>query len=606
LSGLAPFPDRWGLPYGGDVSDTNSAAPVGDLESKVLAFDELQVLDGHLYWVESWGSGTSIARWSPEEGTFTRPFEIGSSAHSYGGGAFTLSAGRLLAVSSATGQICDPVEDVPLTARSGSFGALTSAAGSVAAILDTGDTDQLITLQPGSEAVEVLWEAPFLASPAVAGQRIAWAQWPESAAPWNHCEVWTADLVEGNGLSSAVRIAGGPEESAIEPKWGSDGDLYFMSDRTGWWNLYRWNGAEVVPVAPVASDCAAAPWELGYSSYAFLESGRIAMLARNGPPARLLLASPSDDLREVTTPYTSIKPYVAAIGDRVAVIGSSPAVPAQIALIDVDQPDTSAPIRISAAEVSDGPAGKSEIHTFDSDGVPITLVWNPPHHHEGGPVPTIVRAHPGPTHHLEMRLDADLWYYTEQGFAVIDVDYRGSTGYGREFRQSLYGHWGVFDARDCTAAARWALDTNRAQSGAVFIIGASAGGFTALHAASLPDNPFALAVARSAIVDPAKWVSVTPRFHRPNARALGGAAVGAEKIGIPLLLIHGDDDKVVPVNDIVDLTGTLRGIGSQVELIRFPDGGHYLSGAKVKPRVLEAEVRAFRSMLNRPRPAGSG
>jgi predicted acyl esterase len=160
-------------------------------------------------------------------------------------------------------------------------------------------------------------------------------------------------------------------------------------------------------------------------------------------------------------------------------------------------------------------------------------VWNPPRHRSEGPVPTIVRAHPGPTHHLEMRLDADLRYYTDHGFAVIDVDYRGSTGYGREFRRSLYGHWGDFDARDCAEAARWAVETGRATAGEVFLVGASAGGFTALRAAALPGSPFALAVARSAIVDPAKWVEVTPRLHRPNARALGGTAVEAADINIP-------------------------------------------------------------------------
>jgi dipeptidyl aminopeptidase/acylaminoacyl peptidase len=587
------------------VSDANAVPPAGDLASRVLAFDELQALGGRLYWVESGKSGTSIARWSPGEETVTYPFEVGSSVHSYGGGTFTLCSGRLLAVASSTGQIWDPVERISLTAQSGSFGALTPSGSSVVAVVEDGDSDQLVTVNPDSGAVQVFWEAPFLASPAVDGPRIAWAQWPDTAAPWNHCEIWTADIPHGTSLESAVRIAGGPEESAVEPKWGPDGDLYFMSDRTGWWNLYRWDGAEVVPVAPVPADCAAAPWELGYSSYAFLESGRIAMLARSGPPARILVAAPGQNLLEISVPYTSIKPYIAAIGDRVGLIGSSPAIPAQIALVDVDQSDATMPVRVSEPEVPGDPAGNAEIHTFESDGQPITLVWNPPRHHQGGPVPTIVRAHPGPTHHLEMRLDADLWYYTEQGFAVIDVDYRGSTGYGREFRRSLYGHWGDFDARDCAGAAHWALDTNRARPGEVFIIGASAGGFTALHAASLPDNPFALAVARSAIVDPAKWVAVTPRFHRPNARALGGAPVGAEKIRIPLLLIHGDDDKVVPVDDIVELADTLSGIGSQVELIRFPDGGHYLSGATVKPRVLEAEVEAFRSMLNQTRPGVS-
>jgi pimeloyl-ACP methyl ester carboxylesterase len=583
------------------VGDTNAVSATENLAAKVFALDELQSLDGRLCWIESDQSGTSIATWSAVEGLGRIPFNVGSTVHSYGGGTFTIGASGFLAVEATSGQVWDLSSNTAITSQPGAFGALTPSGQAVLAIHDRGDTDELVEIDPISGGIRTLRTAAFLSSPAVQGSRLAWSEWPDSAAPWNHCELWVAADSQEAGLDSAVRIAGGPEESAIEPKWGPDGHLYFLSDRTGWWNLYRWDGTDISPVAPVEADCAAAPWELGYSSYAFLESGRIALLARNGPPARLLVAVPGQDIRELAIPYTSIKPYIAAIGNHIGVIGSSPTIPAQVALIDTDQAEGTVPIRASESEVPGDSISKAEIHTFESDGGSITLVWNPPRRRTDGPVPTIVRAHPGPTHHLEMRLDADLWYYTDQGFAVIDVDYRGSTGYGREFRRSLYGNWGDFDARDCAGAARWAVETGRAVSGELFLVGASAGGFTALHAAALPDNPFALAVARSAIVDPVKWVMATPRFHRPNAQALGGAAVEPEKIGIPLLLIHGDDDKVVPVGDIVDLAETLRSLGRQVELIRFADGGHYLSSAKVKTSVLEAEVGAFCSALSRSR-----
>jgi alpha-beta hydrolase superfamily lysophospholipase len=583
------------------VGDTNAVPETESLAAKVLALDELEAFGDRLSWTESDRSGSSIATWSPAEGLVRIPFDVGSTVHSYGGGTFTISASGILAVEASSGQIWDLATNAPITSEPGVFAALTPSGPSVLAVHDRGESDELVEIDRVSGDIRSIRSAPFLSSPTVRGSRLAWAEWPESAAPWNHCEVWaSADFREKDPLA-AVRIAGGPEESAIEPKWGPDGHLYFLSDRTGWWNLYRWDGTDITPVAPVDADCAAAPWELGYSSYAFLKSGRIALLARSGPPARLLIASPGQEIHELTIPYTSIKPYIAAIGDRIGVIGSSPVIPAQIAFVDPDQADLTTPIRTSEPPVPGVPSSSAEIHSFESDGVSVTLVWTPPRHQTGGPVPTIVRAHPGPTHHLEMRLDADLWYYTDQGFAVIDVDYRGSTGYGREFRRSLYGHWGDFDARDCAGAARWAVDTGRAAAGEVFLVGASAGGFTALHAAALTDNPFAMAAARSAIVDPAKWVEVTPRFHRPNARALGGTAVEAADINIPVLLIHGDDDKVVPVGDIISLAESLEDIGGQVELIRFADGGHYLSSAKVRTSVLEAEVKAFHSTLSHSR-----
>lgn len=583
------------------MGDTTAVPATESLAAKVFALDELQAFDGRLCWSESDRNGSSIATWSRTEGLVRIPFKVGSTVHSYGGGTFTVASECLLAVEASSGQVWNLNANRKVTSEPGAFGALTPSGSSVLAVRDLGEADELVEINPVSGKIRTLREAAFLSSPVARESRLAWAEWPASAAPWNHCEIWVATDFQADGPLGTTRIAGGPQESAIEPKWGPDGHLYFLSDRTGWWNLYCWDGTNTLPVAPIEADCAAAPWELGYSSYAILESGRIAMLARNGPPARLLITGPGPEVRELAIPYTSIKPYVAAVGDRIAIIGAAPAVPAQIALIDPDQADTVTPIRVSEPHVSGDPTGKAEIHTFESDGEPITLVWNPPRHHSGGPVPTIVRAHPGPTHHIEMRLDADLWYYTDQGFAVIDVDYRGSTGYGRAFRRSLYGHWGDFDARDCTRAAHWALATGRAVAGELFLVGASAGGFTALHASTLPDNPFARVVARSAIVDPAEWVKATPRFHRPNAQALGGLAVKPDAIRVPLLLIHGDDDKVVPVGDVIDLVESLRAIGARVELLRFANGGHYLASAKVKTSVLEAEVKAFQSALSASR-----
>lgn len=580
------------------MGDTNSASSAKSIASKALALDELQVFGGTLFWVESGHSGSSITSWSPQHGVESRPFSAGSSAHSYGGGCFTVTPEGLFAVESPSGHIANVETGNRITDYPGQFGALSPAENSLVAISDSGSADRLVEVNPGSGAVRTLHQAAFLSSPAVYDRRLAWAQWPEDAAPWNHCEIWMAEYLPGKGISSPVHLAGGADESAIEPRWGPDGQLYFLSDRTGWWNLYRWKDGGPEPVAPVEADCAAAPWELGYASYAFLESGRAVLLARKGPPARLLLVERDGAIREIPLPYTSIKPYLTALGERVALIGSSSNASAQVALIDPDDRNGGIVVRASESAVPISNGRASEIHTIESDGQAITVVWHPPRGHVDGPVPTIVRAHPGPTHHVEMRLDADLWYYTDQGFAVIDVDYRGSTGYGREFRRTLYGHWGEFDAIDCTTAARWAIDTRHAAVGTTFILGASAGGFTALKAASLPDSPFAMAVARSAVVDPAKWIAATPRFHRPNARALKGEPVQADRITVPVLLIHGDDDKVVPVDDVVELADALRRMRKPVDLIRFSNGGHYLSGTAVKTKVLDAEVDAFRAVVS--------
>jgi dipeptidyl aminopeptidase/acylaminoacyl peptidase len=185
-------------------------------------------------------------------------------------------------------------------------------------------------------------------------------------------------------------------------------------------------------------------------------------------------------------------------------------------------------------------------------------------------------------------------FFTSRGFAVADVDYRGSTGYGREFRQAIYGRWGVVDVEDCRNVADHLLQIGVARPGAVFISGASAGGYTALRAVHGP-GPFAAAVARSAIVDPLRWRQTAPRFQRPHAAMLAhaDAKVTADAITTPILLLHGDRDEIAPASDAIELAEALRDRGSAAQLIRFPTAGHYLSSTEYRTVALEAELALY-------------
>lgn len=212
--------------------------------------------------------------------------------------------------------------------------------------------------------------------------------------------------------------------------------------------------------------------------------------------------------------------------------------------------------------------------------------------------PLIVRAHPGPTASINTRLDWHVQFLTHNGFAVVDVDYRGSAGYGRAFRRSLYGRWGTADVEDCSAVARYLLEHGRTRPGQVFIIGTSAGGYTALQAVS-QRTPFAGAVARSAIVDPERWRVAAPRWQRPHAAALSGpaGAVRPDAIARPVLLIHGSDDHVAPIADVAALADLVNQRGGNAELLIL-DAGHKLSAREVTARALEAEIGFYRSSLS--------
>ncbi|AYF30446.1 S9 family peptidase [Micromonospora tulbaghiae] len=378
--------------------------------------------------------------------------------------------------------------------------------------------------------------------------------------------------------------------------------MYFMSDRSGWWNLYRWDGHGVEAVAPLAGECAAEPWELGYASYDFLDDGRIVMAVQEGPRHRLVVIDPTGTVQPVDLPYTSIKPYLAAQGSTVALIASSPTAAPQVALVHLakDEPQLEVLARSEHAELSGTEVSTPvELRVRVPDGREVlALVYPPTGSTTGWQAPVIIRAHPGPTASCLLRLDWQVQFFTSRGFAVVDVDYLGSTGYGRAFRESLYGRWGLDDVTDCTSVAEHLLAAGRAVPGQVFIRGASAGGYTALHAVA-QNGPFAAATAVSAIVDPDRWATTVPRFQRAHAMRLRGGAgrVRADAVRRPVLFVHGTDDDVAVAEDVRELTAQLASRGARHELLLLPGVGHYVASSARAGEALEAELAHYRSVM---------
>ncbi|WP_442788699.1 alpha/beta hydrolase family protein [Dactylosporangium sp. NBC_01737] len=370
--------------------------------------------------------------------------------------------------------------------------------------------------------------------------------------------------------------------------------MYFMSDRTGWWNLYRHDGTAV---APMTAECAAAPWELGYASYCFLDDGRIVMTVREGPAHRLVVLDGGGSVSPVVTPYTSIRPCLAGSGSSVALVGSAPDLPQQVALVRPGEP----------LEIVAGAAAVPGVSTPSRLDVPVdggvrqvvALVYPPAGAPHDWSAPLIVRAHPGPTASVALRLDPQVQYFTDRGFAVADVDHTGSTGYGRAFRESLHGRWGIDDVADCAAVASHLVASGRAVAGQVFIRGASAGGYTALQAVSQA-GVFAAAVAVSAVVDPDRWAETAPRFQRPHATRLrgGAGAVTASAILTPVLLIHGTEDAVIPADAVVELADELRARDAPHELLLLKGVGHDVAASDDAGAALEAELHLYQRLID--------
>jgi dipeptidyl aminopeptidase/acylaminoacyl peptidase len=416
--------------------------------------------------------------------------------------------------------------------------------------------------------------------------------------PWDSSELVVAPYTAGE-VGAPVRVAGGSDESVTQPYWAGDGRLWFVSDRTGWCNLYAWDGQQSIVVAPVESEVAPPQWEAGYASYVPLPGGGVVMSVLAGPRHRLEVHDEAGR-RTVGCGYTSVKPYLAVDSGRLLAIAASPTQPPRPVSIDLtgrEGGQVLAPDLEPAQE--EVLLSRPEILTVSANGgTPITAVLYPPvGASPGWSAPLVVRAHPGPTSSISLRLDWHVQFLTSQGFAVVDVDYRGSAGYGRAFRRSLYGQWGTADVQDCARLAQHLLEAGRTRPGLVFISGASAGGYTALQAVSGP-SLFSGAVARSAIVDPRRWRQSAPRWQRPHAAALLGPAGAVDPAAItrPVLLIHSASDHVAPLADVTALADRLAARDHRHELIVLGAGKHLLSARQEAARALGAEVDFYRAV----------
>jgi dipeptidyl aminopeptidase/acylaminoacyl peptidase len=587
-----------------------------------LAFDELRLVGDSVLWIETrprGGGARMLVQWCAALGSrdLTPPgFDVGSGIHAYGGGSYATVPGVVWCsgakgglhqvTASGTGQpIISAVADVDamygdVVEHGGELLSVRESAGS------TGVGDALVAVPIGGNAGEarVLARSDgFFAAPQPTAGRLAWVGWDGDQMPWDGSRLWVADYRSGGPIGERVQVAGGRDESVLEPRWGPDGQLYFVSDRSGWWNLYRWDGSGTYPVAAVSAECAAAPWELGYSSYAFLDDGRIVIAVQDGPRHGLALIERDGALRRVDLPYTFFKPYLAARGQTVGMIGASPSVAPQVVRVNLAGPSPGVEVLARAEPVGlDGVAiSEPEQWSVLTPGGRhlVALFYPPTGAHRGSAAPLIVRAHPGPTASSPLRLDWQVQFFTSRGFAVVDVDYSGSTGYGRAFRQSLYGRWGIDDVTDCRAVAEHALRTGRAVGGQVFIRGASAGGYTALQAICA-DGPFAAATAVSAIVDPDHWVHHAPRFQQAHAVHLrgGAGAVRAEAIRRPVLLIHGTGDPVAPVTKVAELADGLAARRIPHRLLILGEVGHLVAVSADAQSALQAELHLYRTVID--------
>jgi dipeptidyl aminopeptidase/acylaminoacyl peptidase len=612
---------------------------------QATAYDAVHISGEALYWLETRPSQAGravVVRWMENAGpTDAVParFDVGSRVHEYGGGAY-LPAGRTLFVCNQGDQrlyrIDGQRDPVPITP------APLTPAGLRYADLRLVSSGELVCVRErhqGGEVVNELVALPvdgsaepwvvasghdFYAAPRPSpdGRRLAWLTWDRPCMPWDGADLWVADLGPDGRLGPARHVAGGPHESIVQPEWSAESVLHFVSDRSGWWNLYRERDGQVEPLLSMAAEFADAPWELDYSSYAFVGDGRIACRYREHGRDRLGLLGPeSGRLTDLPIPYTSLKPYLRAVGDRLAFIGASPTTSSAVATLHAP---TGRLDVLAGAEVSLDPAWVSVPQPIEfpaRDGQTAHALYYPPTNPEvtkpaDAWPPLLVQAHPGPTADAKARLDLRIQFFTSRGFAVVEVNYAGSTGYGRGYRERLTGQWGVADVADCLDAARSLIQAGEVDGRRLVISGESAGGFTALCALA-SEELFAVGASRFGIADLETFRRQAPKFQAHELDRLVGPYPEAaatyrarsplhavDRIARPVLLVHGLEDTVVPPMQAQVMAEALARRGVPHILLTFPGEGHGFRRPESIRRALEAELSFYLAALGLapPRP----
>lgn len=471
---------------------------------------------------------------------------------------------------------------------------------------------------------EVLVSGPdFVAAPRLSpdGARMAWLQWNHPNMPWDDVELLVRDIATG----AQTVVAGGRGESVGEPRWQADGTLLFLSDRTDWWNLYRWlPHAGVEPVVQTDAELGVAAWQFGMSRSAALDDGTVVFARYRDGRDGLAVRAVDGVLRDLDQPFTALSALCSA-GDDVVFVGGTPTSAAGIYRLDPATGELTVLRQPPEFGIGLGYLSVPEHITYPTTaGATAHALFYPPTNPEftgpeGQLPPVRVQVHGGPTGTGHSSLKTSYQYWTSRGFAVVDVNHRGSTGYGRRYREALRGGWGVTDVEDCMAAVSWLAARGRVDGDRLTISGGSAGGYTALAALAGKDTPFTAGADRYGLVDLEAFARDAHKFESHYLERLIGPYPQRRDIYVerspithiadltrPVIVLQGTEDAVVPPSQSQLIVDALRGRGVPVAYLLFDGEQHGFRLAENICRALDAELSFYGQVLGFELPAAEG
>jgi dipeptidyl aminopeptidase/acylaminoacyl peptidase len=602
-------------------------------------------LDGEdTYWVElrpSEGGRNCIVRRTPDgriSDVTPQGFNARTRVHEYGGGDFAVRAGTVYfsnfadqrAYSQTQGSAPRPITPDEKLRYSDFF--IDDGRARLYAVREDHRTEgreavnTIVSLGLEGEGNEdggrvLVSGNDFYSSPRLSpdGSRLAWLTWNHPNMPWDGCELWVGELGEGGTLNNPRRVAGGEEESIFQPEWSPSGALYFASDRSNWWNIYRLNeDGSAEAMCEMEAEFGMPQWVFGMSTYAFA-SGEQIVCAYNvrGDWSLATLDTSSKRLEKIELPYTEIG-GVRAAARRAVFRAASPT--ERLAVVELDLRTREAAVLRRSSDEAVDPAYISVPRAVEfptEQGRTAHAFFYAPRNKdfaapEGERPPLVVMCHGGPTAATSSRLKLDVQYWTSRGVAVLDVNYGGSTGYGREYRRRLNGEWGVVDVDDCVNGAKYMAERGEADAARCVITGGSAGGFTTLNALTFRDT-FRAGASHFGISDLTVFVGDTHKFEsRYLDRLVGPYPERAdlyferssinftERLSCPVIFFQGLEDKIVPPNQAELMVEALRRKRLPVAYVAFEGEQHGFRKAENIKRALDGELYFYSRVFGFP------
>ncbi|CAN5618417.1 MAG: S9 family peptidase [Pyrinomonadaceae bacterium] len=451
----------------------------------------------------------------------------------------------------------------------------------------------------------------FYSSPRVSpdGSKLAWLTWNHPQMPWDGTELWTGDFRADGLLTNTQRVAGSVRESIFQPEWSPGGTLYFVSDRSGWWNLYRRIAdGEIEAVTELDSELGVPQWIFGMSNYAFDSADKIiCTYYERGISQLASIESHTRKLQPIDTTYTDISFLRAASGQAVFRAGSA-AEPPSIVRLDLNTRTLEILRRSNNLDINTGYFSSPRAIEFPTkDGLTAHGFFYPPQNPDyrapgGERPPLLVKSHGGPTSAAATALSLTIQYWSSRGVGVLDVNYGGSTGYGRAYRERLKAQWGVVDVDDCANGALYLVSQDEVDCNRLMISGGSAGGYTTLCALTFRDT-FKAGASHYGVSDAEALTKETHKFESRYLDGLFGPYPEKQEIyfqrspinftdrlSCPLIFFQGLEDKVVPPNQAEVMVEALRAKGIPVAYVRFEGEQHGFRQAKNIKRALDGEL----------------